>query len=251
MPLEPERSSDAPTTLPDRDHGWQVRVRPVAIGLAVAVLGISAASYAMHLGTRAADVGTIAALDVGDEVSLATWFGSGLFVVAALVLLVGRQAAIAAGAPVRGWLSLAVVMLALSIDEAVSLHERFGSALRDLTGATGFFYYVWVFPALAFVAAVGLMQLRWLGSLPSRTRSLLVLGGVVFVLGAAGLELLAGAGDEAHGTETLLSVTMTAVEELAEMTGLSIFVVALLDHVAGYRLTVDFGRPATGADAQR
>lgn len=246
MPHEPDTASDTRD-----DLGWRVSVRPVAIGLAVVVLGLSMASYAMHLATRAADVGSIAALDVGDEVSLPTWFGSGLFLVAALVLLVGRQHALATGASARGWLSLAVVMLALSIDEAVSLHERFGSALRDLTGATGFFYYIWVFPALAFVAVVGVMQLRWLAGLPSTTRRFVVLGGVVFVLGAAGLELLAGAGDEANGTETLLSVTMTAVEELAEMAGLSIFIVALLDHVAGYRLHVDFGRPISGADAQR
>lgn len=228
-----------------------VSTRAVAIGLSVMVVGLSVASYAMHLLTRAADVGTIAALDVGDEVSLPTWFASGLFVLAALALLVGRQKASAEGSSTRGWLSLAVVMLALSIDEAVSLHERFGSALRDLLDTSGFLYYVWVFPALVFVALVAVMQLGWLRSLPSRTRALVVLSGVVFVLGAAGLELLAGAGDEAHGTETLTSVTMTAFEELAEMAGLSLFVVALVDHLSGFRFHLVFGRPASASIARR
>ena len=251
MPFEPDPASDTRSPLPDGALAWRVSARSVAIGLAVAVLGLSLASYAMHLATRAADVGTIAALDVGDEVSLATWFGSGLFVVAALVLLAGRHRALASGEPTRGWLSLAVVMLALSIDEAVSLHERFGSALRDVTGASGFFYYVWVFPAVAFAVAVGVMQLRWLASLPSRTRTWLVIGGVVFMLGAGGLEPLASASDEEHGTETLRSATLTAVEELAEMAGPAIFIVALLDHLAGFRLHVDFAGSANGADPQR
>lgn len=215
------------------------------------VVGLSVASYAMHLLTRAVGADTIAALDVGDEVSIPTWFGSGLFVLAAVVLLLGRHQASTTGASTRGWLPLAVVMLGLSIDEAVSVHERLGSALRDVLHTSGFFYYVWVFPALAFVAVVAVMQLGWLRSLPARTRALVMLSGVVFVLGAAGLELLAGAGDEANGTETLTSVTLTAFEEFAEMAGLSLFVVALLDRLSGFDLHLAFGHPGPTSNGRR
>ncbi len=233
------------------DSTLRFSTRRVAILLGLATVGLTAASYAMHLLTRASGADTIAALDVGDEVSLATWFGSGLFVLAAVVLVVGRQQALAAGGSARGWLSLAVVMLALSIDEAVSVHERLGSALREVLNTSGFFYYVWVFPALVFAAAVVLFQLGWLRALPRRTRTLVVLGGVVFVLGAAGLELVAGIGDEGNGTATLTSITLTAVEEFAEMAGLSLFVVALLGHLSGFRLSVDFDGPTPAGDRRR
>ncbi len=133
-------------------------------------------------------------------------------------------------------------MVGLSIDEAVSVHERLGSALRDLLDTSGVLYYVWVVPAVLFAAVVALVELRWLRALPVRTRTLVLLGGVIFVAGAAGLEVLAGAGDEAHGTETLTSVTLSAVEELAEMAGLTVFVVALLDHLAGSRFALDVRR---------
>ncbi len=219
-----------------------LRVRTVAIALATSTLALSLASYAMHLLTRAADVGTVAALDVGDEVSLATWFETLLFMVAALVLLLGAHRAAEQDGPTRGWLFLAVVMIGLSIDEAVSVHERLGSALRDLLDTSGVLYYVWVVPAVLFAAVVALVELRWLRALPVRTRTLVILGGVIFVAGAAGLEILAGAGDEAYGTETLRSVTLTAVEELAEMAGLTVFVVALLDHLAGSRFSLDVRR---------
>ena len=217
-------------------------VRKIAVTLSAMVIGLSIVSYAMHLLTRAAGKGTIAALDVGDQVSLATWFGSGLFVVAALVLALGGHRAVVEGTSPRGWFSLAVVMLALSIDEAVSVHERLGSALREVFDTGGFLYYIWVVPALIFAVAVAVMQLGWLRSLPPRTRSLVVVAGVIFVLGAAGLELVAGSGDEANGTETLTSITLSAVEELAEMAGLTVFVVALLDHLAGFRFSMTVAR---------
>ena len=204
--------------------------------LTVMTVGLSAASYAMHLLTRAAGSDTIAALDVGDEVSFATWFETLLFIVAALVLLLGAHRAQAEGAPSRGWLFLAVVMVGLSMDEAVSIHERLGSGLRDVLDTGGYLYYIWVVPALVFVAIVAAVQLRWLIAFPSRTRNLLIVSAVVFVTGAAGFEILAGVGDEVNGTETMLSVTLSAIEEFLEMAGLSLFVVALLDHLGGYRL---------------
>ena len=140
------------------------------------------------------------------------------------------------------WTLLAVVMVALSIDEAVSVHERLGSALRDELHTTGVLYYVWVVPALAFVGVLALVQLRWWLAFPTRTRVLLALAAVVFVGGAAGLEVLAGLGDETDGTATLLSVTLTALEELLEMAGLSLFVVVLVEDLAGYRVSVEVQR---------
>ncbi len=223
---------------------------PVAIGVRVVgavllamTLGLSLASYAMHLVTRAAGADTVAALDVGDEVSLATWFETLLFVLAALVLLLGARRAVAQDEPTRGWTFLAVVMVALSIDEAVSVHERLGSALRDLLDTSGVLYYVWVVPAVAFAGIVALVQLGWLRSLPARTRYLVLLSGVVFVAGAGGLEVLAGLGDEVDGTGTLTSISLSALEELAEMLGLTVFVVALLDHLVGSRFTLVLHRP--------
>lgn len=216
-----------------------VRVRHVGYVLVGLSLGLSVASFTMHLLTRAADVGTIAALDVGDEVSLPTWFETLLFLLAALVLLLGAHRARSDGTPARGWTLLAVVMAGLSIDEAVSVHERLGSALRDLLHTSGALYYVWVVPAMVLVGVVALLQLRWWLAFPARTRLLLALAAVVFVGGAAGLEVVAGLSDETEGTATLLSVTLTAVEELLEMVGLSLFVVALLENLAGHRIALE------------
>ena len=176
---------------------------------------------------------------MGDEVSVATWFQTLLLVAAALVLLLGGLRARHQVTDARGWFFLAAVMTTLSIDEAVSLHERIGSALRSLLDTSGVLYYVWVVPALVFAAVVAAVQVGWLRRLPSATRRLVVLAGAVYVLGAAGFELLAAAGDEANGTATLTSVSLSAVEELLEMSGVSLFVVAILGHLRGARFELE------------
>lgn len=211
-----------------------VRTRTVALFLAGSAVALTATSYAMHLVTRAADIDTIAALDVGDEVSVSTWFQSLLFLAAAVVLLIGRSRAAASGTRTWGWSNLAAVMVLLSIDEAVSLHERAGSALRELLDTGGVLYYIWVLPALAFVALVSAVQFRWWTAFPSRTRMWLGLAAVIFVAGAAGLELAAGVGDEVDGTANMRSITFSAAEEFMEMVGLSVFVWAILDHLRGH-----------------
>jgi hypothetical protein len=200
--------------------------------LAGSTVGISVVSYAMHLVTMAADTESIATLDVGDEVSIGTWFGSLLFLLAAAALfLAGRQEP----QPSRwlGWKSLAVVMVALSIDEAVSLHERFGNVLEEVVGSGGYLHYVWVVPGMIFTVGVLVGHLGWLRSVRPATRFGMVVGGALFVLGAVGLEIAAGPLAEAQKDGTLALVTLIAIEELLEMAGLTVFTVAVLRHLRG------------------
>ena len=226
-----------PGILAAADNGAVVAVSPrtvevVLVAISV-ILGI--ASYIMHLTVRARGGESLALLDVGDEVSLGTWFETLLFAVAAVVLLFGGRTA---GRMATRWYVLSGVMLLLSIDEAASMHERLGSTLRDIVDSGGWLYYIWVIPALVFVAAVATYELPWLRSLRSDIARRVVVAGLVFVGGAAFMELLAGPEAEANGTGTLLSISYSAVEELFEMIGLSLFVGAILRHLTGCLLSI-------------
>ncbi len=234
---------------PKRPVGRVVDHQPAAIALSpraveavlVAIsLILAVASYAMHLVVRSRGGETLALLDVGDEVSLGTWFETLQFAIAAVVLLFGGRLA----APLaRRWYVLSGVMLALSVDEAASMHERLGSGLREVVDAGGWLYYIWVIPALVFVAIVALYELPWLRSLPSDIARRVIVAGVVFVGGAAFMELLAGPEAEANGTGTLLSISFSAVEELCEMIGLSLFIGAILRHLSGHLLSIAVSSP--------
>ncbi|MFW2380190.1 MAG: hypothetical protein ACN4GZ_00415 [Acidimicrobiales bacterium] len=210
-----------------------VDVKRCAWWLGATTVGLGVASYTMHLVTRAAGTNSIAALDVGDEVSLGTWFESSLFLVAALALfLAGRQEP--PSGRFFGWNTLAVVMLALSIDEAVSVHERVGGVVEKVVDGSGYLHYIWVVPGMIFTGVVVFGHLGWLRSLRPSTRNGMIAGGALFVSGAVGLEIAAGPLAEAK-EDTLALVTLIAIEEFLEMAGLSVFIVAVLRHLQGAR----------------
>ncbi len=224
--------------LPDRSGIAQgadqalLRLSPTGIErfLLGAPVVLAVASFLMHLAVHARGAEALALLDVGDEVSLPTWFETLQFAIAAVVMFFCARTA---GPMSKRCHVLSTVMLAMSIDEAASLHERIGSDLRELVGATGFLYYVWVVPALMLVAVLGVYLLPLIRSLPNGIGLRVILSGVIFVGGAAFLELLAGPEAEARGTRTLLSISLSAAEELLEMTGVSLFIGAILRHLVG------------------
>ena len=227
--------------LPDAGDSIALNVRRCGWFLFGATACIGAASYVMHLVTMAADADSIATLDVGDEVSIGTWFATLLFIAAATALFfAGRQEDQGSRRGGFGGNSLAIVMILLSIDESASLHERFGDVLEEVVETGGFLHYIWVVPGTIFVVAVVLGHLGWLRTLPASTRNGMVLGGVVFVVGAVGMEILAAPLAEAGKDETLAVVSLIAIEEFLEMAGLSVFIIAVLGHLQGQRQNIAF-----------
>ena len=199
--------------------------------LLLASCSFAVVSFSMHLVHRWNGWEPIAAVDVGDEVSIPTLFETIQLLVAGLLAL-----ALARGGPskhARRVRFLGIVLVGLSIDESASIHERLGSALRDVLSTEGLLYYVWVVPAVVFAGAVALWEIPWLRSLPRTARRSIVAAGVLFVMSAGGLELLAGPGDEANGSSTMTSISLTALEELGEMVALSLLIGALLELLAG------------------
>lgn len=207
--------------------------------LAISCL-LAVVSYTMHLVLRWQGRGAIAALDVGDEVSIPTLFETLLFLVAGLLALaLTRLDCQGHTGRVR---LLGIVMIALAIDESASLHERAGSALRDAFSTGGILYYVWVVPAVVFAGLVALWEIPWLRSLPAGIRRSVVAAGALFVMSAGGLELLAGPGDEVDGSATLTSISLTAFEELGEMVAVTLLIGALLELLGGATIGVRVAR---------
>ena len=88
--------------------------------------------------------GSVRLLDVDAEGSVPAWFSSSLLLVCALLAFSvpardGGHAARYAGR----WRVLAVLLLLMSLDETVSLHERTIESLRAALSAGGPFYFTW------------------------------------------------------------------------------------------------------------
>ena len=168
--------------------------------------------------------------DLDGEAVLPSWWSSiQLFVVAqvwAFVAYTRWQAGRLAGGAVEAGL-LAALFLGLSADEAASLHERVahhldawllpGGERGGLIAVTG----VWLF-VLGPIALAVLGTLFWrLSRLTGwRAGKLLLIGLVVFIGGAAGVELFANFADKGGGS--MLYPLQVTLEELLEMTGVTL-----------------------------
>lgn len=136
----------------------------------------------------------------------------------------------------RRWLLLAAIFAYLSCDEMLRLHERMtGTALRPALDVLGFapggiFYYPWVIVYAPLVAIFVLAYFGFWRALPTKTRTLFLAAGAIFVGGAMGVEVFNAYHDEAPGRE-LLVVVGTHLEESLEMGGVIVFIYALATYI--------------------
>ena len=137
------------------------------------------------------------------------------------------------------WKLLAVFFLFLALDEFGSLHEYMIQPMRRVMETTSvdadFFYFAWFIPYAAVLLVLGIILLKFLVGLPPQTRWTFLLGGLVFLAGAVGMEMLGGKywaaqgwsidGKDAVDMNYALIVT---VEEFLEMIGIVIFIYGLM-----------------------
>jgi len=136
---------------------------------------------------------------------------------------------------VSRWAILAIGFLYMAIDEGYGFgHERLRDPMRALLGGTdlGIFYYAWVIPGAAVVLVLAVYFLGFLRRLPARTSVAFITAAALFVGGAIGVELFEGRHAEVHGTNNLTFVMYATVEECLEMTGVILFIHALLQYIA-------------------
>ena len=173
--------------------------------------------------------------DLGHEPSVPAFYSASVMLASAafLVFLGWRDRS---GGPSRRryWYALSFLFLCLAIDETVMFHEM-GTAAMHAMQLGQSLYFSWILPGLAFAVIVGLVFRQFLMSLNRRTRTLLMLSGVVFLAGALGMELVAGILFSAAETElaalrSVSHVVVQAIEEALEMAGVAIFLYGLVDY---------------------
>jgi len=189
--------------------------------------------------------GLVRLFDLDREGNVPAWFSSCALLLCSALLAAAARVARLDGAPfARHWAWLAVIFLAMSIDEAASIHELLIRPLRGVLPSWGVLHFGWVVPGAVFVAAVGLAYWRFIWRLSPSTRRLFVLAGALYVGGALGLELLGGWLVTTHGWT--LAEALEAVGEAAlEMAGLVVFIHALMDLLARVtgEITIRLGAP--------
>jgi hypothetical protein len=72
----------------------------------------------------------------------------------------------------------------------------------------------------------------FLSRLPAASRWRFIVAGATFLAGAVGVEVLSGAARDQFGFEDLRFALLTTLEELLELTGVALFLRALVLHMA-------------------
>lgn len=191
-------------------------------------------------------MGLIPLVHVDAEQNIPTYYSVLAILFAAMLLAVITAAKRKQGdAYVKYWLGLALIFVLLSMDEFMMLHEMISTPIRDRLDPGGWLHNLWVYPAGLLVLIFAAFYLKFLLNLPRRTAILFVIGGIVFVTGALGMEAIGGYRDDLLGRFNFVSQVIAHIEEFCEMTGIAIFIYALLDymqeHIGPTALNINFG----------
>lgn len=165
----------------------------------------------------------IALFDLDEEESFGTWFS-------AVILLIAGQLSLYEA--YRGkhasqrwwlcWLCLGLGFHLLSVDEVAGMHEYLNTAVEDTP---------WTTFAAVLLGFVALFFLPFLWALPLRTRVLFIVAGLIYVGGAVGVERGTDWYQDNDLLDTLEYNLWTVVEEFMEMSGIILYIYALLDYV--------------------
>ena len=223
------------TTLAARREMLTRRLVQISLVLAIA-------SYSMQLFVRTTGhdflFGLARALDVDQEQSLSTWFQ-------VLVLAFCGAALWACGSHEtsqrrkRDWRVWAVILAGMSMDEQVGLHERMRVPLQLLGSFHAFQHYSWVVFGLPVAVLAMLVAGRFVFELPPDVRIRFLGATAVYLIGAIGLEVAAGAWMVMGLPRDAVYAILPTTEELLEMLGMIALLDATLRVIAAMRLASD------------
>lgn len=240
----------------ERTGRWPLRIRhtesDVALMVCPATVALWSAAAIVLLSTASLVSAGLASsggphgelwyrfLFVDFEGNLPTWSAALLLLSAGLV-----AALVGAAERARGvgewwyWVLMATGFVALSADEAASLHELLVVPLRALVGGTPWLRYPLVIPGSMAAAAAVVVFGRFVRRLPTETQRSLVGGGAVFLLGSLVLETIGGWFDPVLYGDNLPYVLLAGAEEACEMIGVTVVLIGLLRYVEHHIGVID------------
>jgi hypothetical protein len=204
--------------------------------LIIAVIFLAFMGAAVEISYHVLDhkrlLGAVRQFSLIRESNVPTWYSALLLTACALSLgVIGVTRPAGKGNYRRHWLILALIFLYMSMDEAAIIHEMTIRPIRDALHLSGALYYAWTLPAAILMAIFLLSYLGFLRHLPASSRNRFILAGLIFVGGAFGTELIIGYLRDSEGYK-FASIFFSAFQEIMEMSGSSLFLAALLRHLA-------------------
>lgn len=170
-------------------------------------------------------------LDMDTEHSIPTLYSFFcLLGCAALLALIGHLEGRLRTGNAGYWGMLSFIFVFLAFDESFMIHEQLNTPLRDHFGVDGALHFAWVLPyGVGLLVLLGICS-RFIIALPPRSRALFIAAGVIYVGGALGMEMVNGQFKSTSHSELSYDL-LTTIEEVLELSGLILFIYALLSHI--------------------
>jgi hypothetical protein len=236
----PSRPYPAPLTLSEVVIPAEFSISPrtfcqiLVIAVLCLTLAGSALQFFKYILGHDYVLGLLPLFDLGADISIPSWYASATLLLCSILL------AIIFHVKRRDkdqfslhWGVLSLIFLYLSVDEAARIHETIGDTLRlKFTGTThGLVHFTWVIYGAAFVLVVGASYIKFLAHLPVKVRRLFIFAGFIYVGGALGMDMVNGRYADLYGSQNFTYEMMTVAEECLEMTGIVIFIYALMSYM--------------------
>ncbi|MBT4044819.1 MAG: hypothetical protein HOF11_15060 [Rhodospirillaceae bacterium] len=204
--------------------------------LIIAALFLAAMSTLMEISYYLLDhkrlLGAVRQFSLAEEANIPTWYSALLLASCALSLaVIGLTRPTEKGSYRRHWLILSLIFVYMSMDEAAVIHEMSIRPVREALDLSGAFYYAWTLPAAVLMAIFLFSYRGFLRHLPATSRNRFVLAGLIFVAGAFGTEFILSYLWDVHGDDFAYGM-LNVLQETMEITGASLFLSALLRHLA-------------------
>jgi predicted outer membrane lipoprotein len=132
------------------------------------------------------------------------------------------------------WIGLAMIFFFLSIDEAAVIHENMIKPMRAIVGSNGVFYFAWIIPGMAIVAAFGLVYLMFFLHLENKFKILFLFSLGVYISGVIGGEMISGYYASNIGQKNFTYAVVASLEESIEYIGCSLIIYSLLKYIEHY-----------------
>lgn len=222
---------------------WKV-VRILALIVGLLVLASIAVKLLQFVTGRDHIYGMIRQFNLDSEANVPSFFSSLILLLSAVLLaIIALYKKRVSDSFSRNWTILSIIFFYLAIDEAASIHEMFSSPVMDIMSRPheGVLWHLgWTIPFVALVVVFAISYWKFLFHLPMKVRILFALAAVLYVGGAVGGEVLQVWHGSVYGADSLGFNIVITIEETLEMTGIIIFIYALLKYLSPNVLELHF-----------
>ena len=193
--------------------------------------------------------------DLNTEFNIPTLFSCSLYVFASVLLyFVSRLKSERKKGNKWFWKILSWLFIFLCLDEALEIHEKFDYLNRyfNIKDQKTSMHDPWIIFYFLFILAIGGLFVKFLLSLPKKTRNLFMIAGVSLCVAAMGFEIPESYIFYKYGVNAAYRA-FYCFEEVMEMCSVILFIYAILDYLTvynGVRLTYEPPAPKTKMAAQ-